>query len=240
MTATRLVQMPKAELHQLPVHRYAGLFPPLEGDDRARLRDSIRKRGYDRRHPIVITAKTREIVDGRNRRDISWELGIRNVPVLVCEFESDDQLREFIVAENIARRHLSTNKRRELAGKLVLNGASTREAGKAAGVSHMTAQRAAVDARAGVTDVPLRPARRAASGKPNRDVLLGAVGDKLHRTETALATLRNRGGGPLAARMRENAAAYATRARALADALDALAGGQPVENVGEAEETLTA
>ena len=47
------------ELRALPVHRHAGLFRPLEDDERERLRESIRN-GYDEGHPIVAWAKTGE------------------------------------------------------------------------------------------------------------------------------------------------------------------------------------
>jgi hypothetical protein len=151
MSTNSVECMTPAALHRLRVHEFAALFPPLQGDDRDRLRDSM-KRGYDPLHPIVTTPDG-QIVDGRNRRDLAVELGLV-APVLRREFADDAEVAAFVVAENLARRHLDQRQRRELAGKLVLNGTSSREAGKAAGVSHATAQRAAEEARAGGTNVP--------------------------------------------------------------------------------------
>jgi ParB-like chromosome segregation protein Spo0J len=121
------------------------LVRPLAGDERDRLRDSLRD-GYDPLHPIVVTPGG-EIVDGRNRRDLCVEL---ELPAVVVErtFASDAELARFVVAMNLARRHLDQRERRELAGRLVVNGTSTRQAARTTGVSKATAQRAAAEVRA--------------------------------------------------------------------------------------------
>jgi hypothetical protein len=143
-----LKRLSPAALRRLHVHRYAGLVRPLAGDERDRLRDSLSD-GYDPLHPIVVTPGG-EIVDGRNRRDLCVEL---ELPAVVVErtFASDAELARFVVAMNLARRHLDQRERRELAGRLVVNGTSTRQAAKAAGVSQSTAGRAATEARAQVS-----------------------------------------------------------------------------------------
>jgi hypothetical protein len=69
------------------------------------------------------------------------------VPVAFVEFPDEAAVTTFIVAANLARRHLTTKKRAELAGKLVRNGASTRAAAAAAGVSQSSASRAVRAAR---------------------------------------------------------------------------------------------
>jgi ParB-like chromosome segregation protein Spo0J len=134
-------------LRRLRVHEYAALFRVFDPDERERLRESLR-RGYDDAHPIVITPNG-EIVDGRNRRDVAVELELEDVPVVVREFADEKAIVAFVVAENLARRHLSAQERRALAGRLVVNGSSTRQAAKLAGVSQMTAQRAARAQRSG-------------------------------------------------------------------------------------------
>jgi ParB-like chromosome segregation protein Spo0J len=135
-------------LRGLHVHRAAGLFRPFEDDERDRLRASMQT-GYDHSHPIILWSKTDEIVDGRNRRDLAVELGCRHVPVAVVDFPDEAAVTAYIVAQNLARRHLTTKERAELAARLVNGGMSTRKAAKATGVSQMTAQRAAAKARAG-------------------------------------------------------------------------------------------
>lgn len=150
MSANKLVRLAPPALRRLTVHRYAGLFPALVGDERDRLRESLRT-GYDEDHAIVVTPSG-EIVDGRNRRDLACELELHDVPVLVREFVDDAAIATYIASMNIARRHLAARQQRELAGRLVaIDGISTRQAGKLAGVSQSTAGRAACEARAQVS-----------------------------------------------------------------------------------------
>jgi hypothetical protein len=157
VSASTLAGLGPPALRRLRVHRYAALFRPLAGDERTRLRESL-QRGYDPLHPIVVTAGSGEIVDGRNRRDLACELGL-TVPVVEREFADDAAIARFILAENVARRHLDQRERRELAGRLVNgHGLSTRQAAKTAGVSQMTAQRAAVEQRTSESDDSPRPA----------------------------------------------------------------------------------
>src|SRR5690242_14417934 len=98
------------ELRGLDVDKRAGLFPALVGEERDRLRESIR-RGYDEAHPIVAWAQTRKIVDGRNRRDLAVELRCRDVPVAFVDFPDEAAVTAFVVAQNLARRHLTTQER---------------------------------------------------------------------------------------------------------------------------------
>src|SRR5262249_6479401 len=124
------------------------------------LRESMQQRGYDLLHPIVVAAASGEIVDGRNRRDLALELDLGDVPVVERDFADDSAIAEFIVAQNICRRHLDASERRQLAGRLCAsNGMSTRQAAKAAGVSTATAHRAASEARAAAGVSSETPAR---------------------------------------------------------------------------------
>jgi ParB-like chromosome segregation protein Spo0J len=134
---TTTKELAPTALKALHVHRYAGIFRPVEGDELDKLRDSIRA-GYDASHPIVVWAQTGEIVDGRNRRDVALEVGAKKVPAVYVDFPDDDEVRRFIVQQNLARRHLTTKERAALAGQLVVNGASVRAAAKSAGVSKDT------------------------------------------------------------------------------------------------------
>jgi ParB-like chromosome segregation protein Spo0J len=133
-------------LRSLLVHRYAGLFRPVEGDERERLITAM-KSGYDDAHPIVVWEKTGEIVDGRNRRDIALELEMSDVPVAYVAFPDETAVSQFVVAQNLARRHMTTKERSGVAGQLIVNGTSVRDAARATGVSKTTAQRAATKAR---------------------------------------------------------------------------------------------
>jgi ParB-like chromosome segregation protein Spo0J len=146
---TTVKQVASTELKRLPVHRHAGIFRPVAGDELERLRNSIQN-GYDDLHPIVVWKETGEIVDGRNRRDLAVDLKCTNVPVAFVAFPNENAVTEFIIAQNLARRHLTTKERAELAGALVINGTSVRTAAKTTGVSKSTTQRAANKARARV------------------------------------------------------------------------------------------
>jgi hypothetical protein len=164
-------------LRKLPVHRYAALFRPVEDDERERLRDAL-EAGYDQSHPIIVWKQTGEIVDGRNRRDLAVELRLRDVPVAVVSFPDEDEVRRFIVQQNLARRHLNSSERAELAAQLVVNGGvSVRQAAKTTGVSKTSTQRAAAKARDAA--VP--------SGTPARTRTTGADGKSYPATKSEQA-----------------------------------------------------
>jgi ParB/Sulfiredoxin domain len=79
----------QADLRALHVHRAAGYFRVLEGDERQRLIDSITAHAYDPAHPLVVWSDTGEIVDGRNRRDIAAELECSEVPAVFVDFPDE-------------------------------------------------------------------------------------------------------------------------------------------------------
>lgn len=155
-----------AELKKLTIHRRAGIFRPLQDDERDRLRTSIRA-GFDEAHPIVVWAQTNEIVDGRNRRDLAVELKCSAVPVAYVVFPDEAVVRTYIVAQNLARRHLDYRERCELAARLVNgDGLSTRQAAKVAGVSQSTARRVAAADRSGESrDSPVLERVNGSDGK---------------------------------------------------------------------------
>jgi ParB-like chromosome segregation protein Spo0J len=239
-----LERLGPAELRRLHVHRYAALFRVLAGDERDRLRDSLRARGFDPLYPIVISPD-RQIVDGRNRRDLCADLEI-DALVVVREFADDAEVARFIIGANLARRHLDARERRELAGRLVVNGTSTREAAKAAGVSEATARRAAGEARAGAThDAPAAERVVGADGKrypatrqhvargPNRAILLERIGMKAMTPSIALTNFvgRDLGSNPLSAPTRARAAQAADQCRAMAATFDAIASGKTADDL---------
>jgi transposase len=231
-----------AALRHLHVHRHAALFRPLEGDERDRLRDSL-QHGYDPLHPIVVAARSSEIVDGRNRRDLAVELGI-DALVLKRDFADDAEIATFIAAENLARRHLDQRERRELAGRLVVNGTSTRQAARATGVSEATARRAAADARVDASpdapaaervngrdgkSYPATRSRRKPATSKNRSALLAELGVAQLSRRLRRFVDRDLGSRPLSAAARGQAAQYAGECRAMAATFDALASGQKVD-----------
>ena len=174
------------QLRPLAVHRCAGLCRPLNEDERDRLRESL-QHGYDPLHPIVVDAASGAICDGRNRRDVCCELDIAAV-VVEREFADDAEIKQFVLAQNVARRHLDRREQRELAGRLVNGGMSTRKAAKEAGVSQMTAQRAAAKQRASESDdsVPV--------GSTNVDTPKPKLDPRIARVREALGLLAGMAG----------------------------------------------
>jgi ParB-like chromosome segregation protein Spo0J len=81
-----------------PVHPIADLFPMMTDEELANLAADIKANGLI--HPIV---KDGLLIDGRNRARACEIAGIEPATVL---FEGDDP-RAYIIASNIARRHMS-------------------------------------------------------------------------------------------------------------------------------------
>lgn len=91
-------------------HEYANLFPWIEGQAFQELKEDIRKNGV--LEPIVFLDGA--ILDGRNRYMAARELGIEYPRV---EYEGTDPLG-FVIAKNLARRHLSESQRAIVAKRL--------------------------------------------------------------------------------------------------------------------------
>jgi ParB-like nuclease domain len=83
-----------------PVHQSADLFPMMTDEDLADLAADIKANGLI--HPIVVD-KDGFLIDGGNRARACEIAGIEPATVL---FEGDDP-RSYIIASNIARRHMS-------------------------------------------------------------------------------------------------------------------------------------
>ncbi len=91
-------------------HPLADLFPWLEGRAFEELKTDIAKNGV--LEPVVFIGSA--ILDGRNRYMAARDLGIEYPRV---EFDGDDPLA-FVVAKNLARRHLTESQRAMVAAKL--------------------------------------------------------------------------------------------------------------------------
>lgn len=103
-------------------HPYAEKFPLLPEAELAELAESIRANGL--RNPIVVTPDGL-ILDGRNRWTGCQRTGV--VPTVMV-YEGDD-LAEFVIDANSARRHMSTGAR-AMATALVLAADGRRNEGR--------------------------------------------------------------------------------------------------------------
>lgn len=94
------------KIETMKVHRYAELFPLMEGAEFAALVQSMKKHGYLREHPIILIDE--QILDGRNRFLAAEEAGVK-------PFFNDDYINgvhgvdplDYVIAANVDRRHLT-------------------------------------------------------------------------------------------------------------------------------------
>jgi protein gp37/ParB-like chromosome segregation protein Spo0J len=88
------------------VHPLADAFPLIEGDEFKELVDDIRRNGLGT--PIMLTHDKSTIVDGRNRyRACDIALIDPKFHTLPASY-TDEQIADYIVSENIRRRHMDT------------------------------------------------------------------------------------------------------------------------------------
>ena len=87
-------------------------LPPLEAAQYDRLREDIRLRGI--RIPILVDSGSGEVIDGRQRKRIASELGIRDIPTLYVGRLDDAERADLRLAVNLYRWHLTRAQMREL------------------------------------------------------------------------------------------------------------------------------
>lgn len=95
---------------ELQYHPLATLFPGMAEPEFDELVNSIRTRGFDPRHAIVLYEG--QVIEGRHRHLAAVHLdraGVHVVPAFVA-FTGKDPFG-FVLQENLARRHLSTGQR---------------------------------------------------------------------------------------------------------------------------------
>lgn len=92
-------------IDQKAFHPVCDVFPKMSKDDFVELVLSIKRNGQ--RNPIILAPDGR-IVDGRHRYEACQELGI--APIYKSLKESDS-LIEFVIDQNLKRRHLSATQR---------------------------------------------------------------------------------------------------------------------------------
>lgn len=119
--ADRLAAKAKLELENVkqrtttkfdyPVHSVSELFPAMDAESYAALKDDIAAHGQA--EPIVLWKK--QLIDGRHRLRACKELGIK--PVVVDMPGSDDPLA-YVISHNLHRRHLNTSERAMVAAKI--------------------------------------------------------------------------------------------------------------------------
>lgn len=132
----------------MKIHPIAEVFPNPSRKDATELYNSIAKHGL--LEPLLVNKK-HELLDGRNRLSCCGKLGIK---IRKTVFQgTDEEALDYVVAKNLARRHLTTANKALVAGRLAdlrrgenrQNGGSTQNTVKNAadqtGVSERSAER---------------------------------------------------------------------------------------------------
>jgi len=105
------------------------VVPDLAQAEKSRLAEDIKIRG-EVVIPITVD-ETGAILDGHNRWEIAESVGARLPdPIIRNDLKSDEEKLCFIIQENVNRRHLSADQKRELIGKLKALAKTLREKGQ--------------------------------------------------------------------------------------------------------------
>lgn len=95
------------------IHSFAARFPLIEGDEFDELVANIKEHGLNQ--PIALTADGRTIVDGRNRYRACVAVGMEPRFYQLPSDWSEIRIIDWIVSQNVHRRHLTTSQRSMLA-----------------------------------------------------------------------------------------------------------------------------
>jgi ParB-like chromosome segregation protein Spo0J len=105
-------------MNSIPFHRFADLFPLLQGAELQELADDIKANGQ--REPIILLCVDgrNQILDGRNRWLACESVGVEPIIEDYIGPEDDESLLAFVISRNLRRRHLNESQRAMLAAKL--------------------------------------------------------------------------------------------------------------------------
>ena len=91
------------------VHPAADAYPLIDGDEFAKLVDSVKRNGL--REPIVLNHDKTVLIDGRNRWRACEQAGVDPVFEALGAYYTETKLLEFIVDRNERRRDLNPGQR---------------------------------------------------------------------------------------------------------------------------------
>jgi len=123
---------------QIQWHPLALRFPLMEGDEWNAFRDSIKATGGNADDPMIFRMANgvKQGLDGRQRYEACRQLGLE------CSMKKvtldDEEVSEFIIRRNVARRHLTKETRQILVAELRAEGRSTRQIAATLGVDQST------------------------------------------------------------------------------------------------------
>jgi ParB-like chromosome segregation protein Spo0J len=111
-----MTEPPKIDFDNLTFHPLAETFPLISGDELNALTEDIRKNGLLEK----ITIFEHKILDGRNRYLAAKAAGVKLVPTHFRPLPDGAAAWDFVVSENIQRRHLTQDQKREVIAALLL------------------------------------------------------------------------------------------------------------------------
>lgn len=123
-------------------HPFSLTFPLLEGEEYQAFKDGIRAKRSIKRNPIfyrVLPDGSKEGLDGRNREKVCDECGIDKTMAEVKV--SNDDVIDFIIEQNLRRRHMDAASRKAIVKQLSQQGDSTRIIAEKVGTSQGTVAR---------------------------------------------------------------------------------------------------
>lgn len=94
---------------KLAPHPLAKIFP-IEEETYAAVLENMRINGYDLTRPMTVVKDNSGqnlVLDGLTRLKAAIELGLDRVPVVFMHFETEDEMREYVVKAQICRRNCS-------------------------------------------------------------------------------------------------------------------------------------
>ncbi|MES2091598.1 MAG: hypothetical protein V4532_16730, partial [Pseudomonadota bacterium] len=120
-------------------HPFAEKLPLMEGDEWEAFKKSIQStKGNETPVTYRMVKGKKQGLDGRNRQRACSELKIAcNMKMIRCP---DDEVRDYILRQNVHRRHLTKEMRQAIVVELRADGQSTRQIANVIGVSQSTVQ----------------------------------------------------------------------------------------------------
>lgn len=101
----------------LEQHPIGKILPSMSDDDYKSLVDDMKAHGFSSSHPIVIHEEM--ILDGWHRHLASLEIGIRAEYIHFIAPDMADTPLDFVIRENLHRRHLTTSQRSAVAAEIM-------------------------------------------------------------------------------------------------------------------------
>jgi hypothetical protein len=106
---------PLVSIYQYEQHEYGKLFPEIQEPERSKLRTNIKEQGLLNK----ITRQGDKILEGWHRYVLMREEGILQESNFIDFTGTDEEAKQYVIAQNILRRHLDADDRARIGAKLL-------------------------------------------------------------------------------------------------------------------------